>query len=105
MRQFCNVCNAKVIDGFCKCGNHAVPDTRHLDTAISIFKGTPASKRAPRKAQVTITVEWHKGAYTLQSNGRIVEAGDGTADYANERGKARAVSIRALGKTCLVECV
>ena len=75
------------------------------DKVIAILRGIGAAKRAPRKAQVTLTVEWYDGAYFIQSNGKVVEQGDGTADYANDRAKARATAIRVLGKTCIVERV
>jgi len=85
------------------------PDTRHLDTAINILKGTGASKRAPRKAQVTITI--HVGtdrisgerAYTLQANGKTVEEGLGDVGYARRRAEERADRIKGLGKTVIIK--
>lgn len=76
--------------------------TKHLDTAISILKGNPAAKRAPRKAQVELEVWASSGTYTISSNSRILEAGEGTPEFAKERADARAASIRALGKTVTV---
>lgn len=77
-------------------------DTRHLDTAIAILKGTTGSKRAKRAAQVEITVGFHGKAYTIQMNGKMLEEGVGTAEYAMERANERATRIRVLGKTVLV---
>jgi len=77
-------------------------DTRHLDTAISILKGTEGSKRAKRVAQVEIIVGAYGKAYTIQMNGKVLEEGVGTAEYAMERANERASRIRALGKTVVV---
>lgn len=77
-------------------------DTRHLDTAIAILKGTEGSKRAKRKAQVEIIVEAYGKAYTIQMNGKVLEEGEGSVEYAKERAEDRANRIRALGKTVVV---
>jgi hypothetical protein len=77
-------------------------DTRHLDTAITILKGTAGSKRTKRAAQVEIVVETYGKAYTIQMNGKMLEEGVGTAEYAMKRANERASRIRALGKTVLV---
>jgi hypothetical protein len=77
-------------------------DTRHLDTAISILKGTEGSKRAKRKAQVEIIVEAYGERYTIQMNGKVLEEGEGSVGYAKERAEDRANRIRALGKTVVV---
>ena len=77
-------------------------DTRHLDTAIALFKGTEGSKRVKRKAQVEIIVEAYGKMYTIQMNGKLLEEGVGTADYAMERANERANRIRAIGKTVIV---
>lgn len=76
--------------------------TKHLDTAIDILKGSLAAKRAPRKAQVELEMWASSGTYTISSNGRVLEAGEGTPEYAKERADARAAAIRALGKTCIL---
>lgn len=77
-------------------------NTRHLDVAISILRGTDGAKRAKRKAQVEVLVVWDKGTYTIQMNGKVLEEGEGTGEYALERAEDRAGRIRALGKTVLV---
>lgn len=77
-------------------------DTRHLDTAISIFKGNAGSKRAPRKAQVEITVMAASHGYVIQANNKIVETGAGDEAYAKTRAEARADAIRKLGKTVTI---
>jgi hypothetical protein len=77
-------------------------DTRHLDTAISILKGTEGSKRAKRKTQVEIVVEAYGKHYTIQMNGKVLEEGEGSVEYAKERAEDRANRIRALGKTVVV---
>ena len=76
--------------------------TKHLDTAIAIFKGTEGSKRAKRKAQVEIIVEAYGKAYTIQMNGKVLGEGEGSVEYAKERAEDRASRIRALGKTVVV---
>ena len=76
--------------------------TKHLDTAIAILSGTEGSKRAKRKAQVEIIVEAYGKSYTIQMNGKVLEEGVGTVEYAKERAEDRAARIRALGKTVLV---
>ena len=81
--------------------------TKHLDTAIAILSGTEGSKRAKRKAQVEIIVEAYGKNYTIQNytiqmNGKVLEEGVGTMEYAKERAEERANRIRALGKTVLV---
>lgn len=77
-------------------------DTRHLDTAISIFKGTGGAKRAKRVAQVEIIVETYGNAYTIQMNGKVLEEGEGGAEYAKGRAEDRAGRIRTLGKSVVV---
>lgn len=49
-------------------------DTRHLDTAIAILKGTGGAKRAKRKAQVELIlyVYTKAGTYDITSNGRML---------------------------------
>jgi hypothetical protein len=79
-----------------------MPSTKHLDTAISILKGSPAAKRAPRKAQVELEVWVTKGTYLIVSNGKTIEEGQGDDALAKERAEARATAIRALGKTVVV---
>lgn len=76
--------------------------TKHLDTAIAILSGTEGSKRAKRKAQVEIIVEAYGKHYTIQMNGKLLEEGVGTVEYAMARAEDRATRIRALGKTVLV---
>lgn len=75
--------------------------TKHLDTAISILKGTPAAKRAPRKAQVELELWACTGTYTISSNSRIIEAGEGDPAFASKRLQERADAIRAMGKTVI----
>lgn len=77
-------------------------NTKHLDAAIAILSGTEGSKRAKRKAQVEIIVEAYDKGYTIQMNGKVLEEGVGTVEYAKERAEDRASRIRALGKTVLV---
>lgn len=77
-------------------------NTRHLDTAIAILRGIDGAKRAKRKAQVEVLVEAHGKAYTIQMNGKVLEEGEGSVEYATERAEDRASRIRALGKTVLV---
>lgn len=74
-------------------------DTRHLDTAIAILKGTEGSKRAKRKAQVELSVEVYAGGYTIQMNGRLLETGSGDREYALARAKDREERIKGIGKT------
>ena len=76
--------------------------TKHLDTAIAILSGAGTPKRAKRVAQVEIIVETYGKAYTIQTNGKVLEEGVGTAEYAMERANERASRIRALGKTVVV---
>lgn len=76
--------------------------TKHLDTAISILKGTEGSKRAKRKAQVEIIVEAYGKSYTIQMNGKVLEEGVGSVEYAKARAEDRATRIRALGKSVVV---
>jgi hypothetical protein len=75
--------------------------TRHLDTAIEILGGGK-TKRAPRRAQVEITVMAASNGYVIQANNKIVETGAGDAEYAKQRAEARADNIRKLGKTVIV---
>lgn len=77
-------------------------DTRHLDAAIAVLRGTDGAKRAKRKAQVEIIVESYGKVYTIQMNGKLLEEGVGTVEYASERALDRANRIRAMGKTVLV---
>lgn len=77
-------------------------DTHHLDTAISILKGTEGSKRAKRKAQVEIIVEIYADTYSIQMNGKFVESGEGSKEYAMDRADARAARVRMLGKTVVI---
>jgi len=76
--------------------------TKHLDTAIAILSGAGMPKRAKRAAQVEIIVETYGKAYTIQMNGKVLEEGVGTAEYAMERANERASRIRTLGKTVVV---
>jgi len=76
--------------------------TKHLDTAIAILSGAGMPKRAKHAAQVEIIVEAYGKAYTIQMNGKVLEEGVGTAEYAMERANERAGRIRALGKTVVV---
>lgn len=76
--------------------------TKHLDTAIAILRGTEGSKRTKRKAQVEIIVEMYGDRYGIQMNGKLVESGEGSQEYATDRADARAARVRALGKTVVI---
>ena len=76
--------------------------TKHLDTALSILKGSPAAKRAPRKVQVELTlyVDRDAGHYTITSNGKPLVAHMPIADSDPEMAlKARAHAIKGMGRT------
>lgn len=76
--------------------------TKHLDTAIAILSGAGMPKRAKRKAQVEIIAEVYSDTYGIQMNGKLVESGEGSREYAMERAEARASRVRALGKTVVI---
>lgn len=76
--------------------------TKHLDTAIAILSGAGVPKRAKRKAQVEIIVEVYADTYCIQMNGKLVESGEGSKEYAMDRADARAARVRALGKTVVI---
>lgn len=76
--------------------------TKHLDTAIAILKGSPAAKRATRKAQVELEVWVTNGTYMIVSNGKTLEEGPGDDAVAKQHAEARAAAIRALGKTAII---
>ena len=76
--------------------------TKHLDTAIAILSGAGMPKRAKRKAQVEIIVEVYADTYGIQMNGKLVESGEGSKEYAMDRADARAARVRALGKTVVI---
>lgn len=80
----------------------ATSKTKHLDTAIDIFKGKASAKRATRKAQAELVVMVGKGTYTIQVNNRVVEEGEGDETYARERAAERAKTIINLGKSCVI---
>lgn len=77
-------------------------DTRHLDTAIAILKGTAGSKRAKRTAQVEVLVTIWDGKYTIQVNGKLVEEGEGDDAHAMHLACTRAAHANRLGKTSSV---
>jgi hypothetical protein len=78
------------------------PNTRHLDTAISILGGGKSPKRLRRAAQVELEL-WVTGdAYTISSNGRVVESGNGDLAHAEARVTARCAAVRKLGKTVAI---
>lgn len=77
--------------------------TKHLDTAIEIFRGGVA-KRPARKAQAEIVGTPHGNRYTVTVNGKIVEEGDVPLGrdiemFITDRVVAKAEALRALGKT------
>lgn len=76
--------------------------TKHLDTAIAILSGAGMPKRAKRKVQVEIIVEVYADTYGIQMNGKLVESGEGSKEYAMDRADARAARVRALGKTVVI---
>jgi len=76
--------------------------TRHLDTAIAIFKGTAGSKRAPRAAQAEVVVLLGEDSYVITVNNKTVEADKGDETHARQRAELRAEAIRKLGKTTTV---
>lgn len=76
--------------------------TRHLDTAISIFKGTAGAKRAPRAAQAEIVVLLGEDSYVITVNNKTVEADKGDETYARQRAELRAEAIRKLGKSTTI---
>ena len=76
--------------------------TRHLDTAISIFKGSDGAKRAARKAQAEVAVWASAGAYSITVNGKVVESAAGNETDARNAAEKRAETIRKLGKSCIV---
>jgi hypothetical protein len=59
-------------------------------------------KRTKRKAQVEIIVEVYADTYGIQMNGKLVESGEGSKEYAMDRADARAARVRALGKTVVI---
>lgn len=76
--------------------------TKHLDTAIAIFRGNAGSKRAPRKAQAEVVVLLGENSYMLTVNNKTVEAGVGNETHARQQAELRAEAIRKLGKTVTV---
>lgn len=82
---------------------HAAAEARklkHLDTALAIFKGSPAAKRPTRKAQVELVAMMVSDiSYVVTSNGKIVESGEGSAIDARQRMSERALTLRGMGKT------
>lgn len=76
--------------------------TKHLDTAIAIFKGTAGSKRAPRAAQAEVVVLLGEDSYIVTVNSKTVEAGQGNETHARQRAELRAEAIRKLGKSVTV---
>lgn len=76
-------------------------DTHHLDTAIAIFNGR--AKRPARKAQVEIHVLAHMGRYSIQLNGRALVVDKlGSPAEAKADAEQRAATVRALGKTVII---
>lgn len=80
------------------------PDTRHLDTALSILRGTGASKRAPRIG-TEMSVYLTPTGYTIQVNGKVLADAPGTEADARADAEARATRLRALTKkTVSITC-
>jgi hypothetical protein len=78
--------------------------TKHLDTAIAIFKGTELSKRGKRGpvVEVTVHVDAKRGTYMVQVGSRITSEGIGNHEQARAAGEAKAEALRALGKKASV---
>jgi hypothetical protein len=78
--------------------------TKHLDTAISIFKGTDLVKRAKRGPviEVTVHVDAKRGTYMVQVGSRITAEGSGTREQAVAAGEAKAEALRVLGQKASV---
>lgn len=78
--------------------------TKHLDTAISLFKGTDLVKRAKRGpvVEVTVHVDAKHGTYMVQVGSRITSEGTGNHEQARAAGEAKAAALRALGKQASV---
>lgn len=81
------------------------PDTKHLDAAIAIFRGTPGAKRASRKAAVTLNgyADFGEvGRYVIQANGRTVEEGLGDKHFMRQRLDERARLLEQKGMTVAI---
>lgn len=76
--------------------------TRILDATLATLRGSPAARRAPRKAQVQLEVWAASDTYTITANGKTLETGEGTPDYAKQRADDRAAAVRCMGKTVVV---
>lgn len=77
--------------------------TRHLDTAIEIFRGG-GSKRPTRKAQAEVVGTPHGKQYTVTVNGKVVEEGEVPLGrdiemFVTDRVVAKATALRKLGMT------
>jgi hypothetical protein len=78
--------------------------TKHLDTAIAIFKCTVLVKRGKRGpvVEVTVHVDAKRGTYMVQVGSRITSEGTGNREQAIAAGEAKAGALRALGKKASV---
>lgn len=77
--------------------------TRHLDTAIEIFKGNDTVKRG-RSASIQVAVHHDpkKNEYVVQVGSRIVAEGVGDRAAATRAGDAQIERLKALGKKAVV---
>jgi hypothetical protein len=77
--------------------------TRHLDTAISIFKSNGLVKRGHRPViQVAVHHDPRKNEYLVQVGSRVVAEGVGDRAAATLAGDTHAERLKNLGKKTVV---
>lgn len=77
--------------------------TRHLDTAIAIFKGNDLVKRSRSVGvQVSVHHDPKKNEYLIQVGSRIVAEGTGDRDEATRVATEHAERLTNLGKKIIV---
>lgn len=77
-------------------------DVKKLDSMLDVLKDKPGAKR-PKRNGVVLTVLLTPNNYVIQVNGKVLESGQGDAQYAQARAQDRKERIEALGRTVTVE--
>lgn len=77
-------------------------DTRHLDTAISILKGSGTKRTRGPGIQVSVHHDPKRNEFMVQVGSRIVAEGVGDRAVATRAGDEQAARLKALGKKAVV---
>ena len=76
--------------------------TRHLDTAIEIFKGSELTKRSRSGLMVSVHHDAKRNEYVVQVGSRVVAEGTGDREAATRVAHEHAERLKALGKRVTV---